>query len=146
MQAARRVGKRAAVWLAFLVAALTALVVVPGKAGPVAAGLLAGAAFVAWIAGLLMRTLQDGRRPQRPTGLMARAPRRRKRPSVIAAGKGDDPRIQPGDYFSTGRALYRVEHLAGARVLVEDCLSGELIDIDRETCVALERVRRSATT
>jgi hypothetical protein len=75
-------------------------------------------------------------RPRRSTG--------RSKTVVIAAGQRDDPRIQPGDYFSSGRSLYRVEHLAGARVLLEDCHSGELVDIDRETCVALECVKRCA--
>jgi hypothetical protein len=138
-----RLGKRAAISLGFLVAALVAVVVVPGRAGPVVAALLAAAAVVAWVGALLMDALPPGQRPRTGTGLMARSPRRRKRPVVIAAGKRDDPRIQPGDYFSTGTTLYRVEHLAGARVLVEDCVSGELIDIDRDTCVALERVKRS---
>src|SRR5690349_23333509 len=106
MQVARRVGKKAAVSLGLLVAALIALAVVPGKAGPVAAGLLAAAAFVAWIGALLMDTAHHDRRPRGPTGPLARSPHPRKRPSLISAGKRDDPRIQPGDYFSTGRTLY----------------------------------------
>jgi hypothetical protein len=63
---------------------------------------------------------------------------------VAAVGHRDDPRIQPGDYFCSGRSLYRVEHLCGDRVLIEDCVSGDLIDIDREICVALERIQPSA--
>jgi hypothetical protein len=140
-----RIGRRAAVSLGFLAAALTALVAVAAKAGPVAAALLGGAALAAWVGAPLMDAIPSGQSNRRRTGLLARSGRRRKRLSVIAAGKRDDPRIRPGDYFSTGRTLYRVEHLAGARVLIEDCLSGERIDIDREACAALERVKRSTT-
>jgi hypothetical protein len=91
-----------------------------------------------------------GRRAGASVGLLLAgiAPRRgrwsRKRtPRVVSVGDRDDPRIQPGDYFCSGRSLYRVEHLCGDRVLVEDCVSGDLIDIDREVCAALERIQRA---
>jgi hypothetical protein len=137
-----RIGRRAMLSVAFLVAAVTTLVVLPGRSGPVAAALLISGAFAAWVAALMVDAIGANRPPRTAT----RARRIfRKRPAVIAAGQRDDPRVQPGDYFSTGHALYRVEHLAGARVLVEDCRSGDLIDVDRETCAAFERVKRSAS-
>jgi hypothetical protein len=52
-------------------------------------------------------------------------------------------RIRPGDYLTCEGCLYHVEHVAGERVLIEDCRSGELLDIDRDTCAALERIKRS---
>lgn len=49
--------------------------------------------------------------------------------------------VGPGDYVASRRALYRIEHVAGTSLLVEDCRSGELIDIDREECARLRLVR-----
>lgn len=136
-----RVGKRATISAGFMVAAITTLAVLPGRSGALAAVLLVSGAFAAWVAALMVDAIGAGRRPRerkRRKGIV------RKRSPVVAAGTHDDSRIQPGDYFSSGDALYRVEHLAGARVLVEDCRSGDLIDIDRDACAALERVKRSA--
>ena len=136
-----RVGKRATLSIGFVVAAIATLAVLPDRSGAIAATLLITGAFAAWVAALMVDAIDADRRSRD-------RPRRRtrfgKRTRVIAAGAQDDPRIQPGDYFSSGGALYRVEHLAGARVLVEDCRSGDLIDIDRDACAALERVRKAA--
>jgi hypothetical protein len=48
-----------------------------------------------------------------------------------------------GDYFCTERALFRVEHAAGERVLVEDCRSGDLIDVSAAELLELKRVERA---
>jgi len=137
------VGKRFAVSLGLLVAAVATLVLVPGRFATGAAALMAAGAFATWLSALMLDALVAGH-GGRATKRRRRRPVRRKRVPVVTLGARDDPRIQPGDYFSTGRRLYRVEHLAGARVLVEDCRSGELVDMDRETCASLKRVKRAA--
>jgi len=124
-----------------VVAAIATVAVLPGRSVAVAATLFIAGAFAGWVAALLVDAIEADRRSR---GRPRRRRVFRKRTQVIAAGAQDDPRIQPGDYFSTGGALYRVEHLAGARVLVEDCRSGDMIDIDRDACAALERVRTAA--
>ena len=136
-----RVGKRATLSAGFVVAAIATVAVLPGRSVAVAAALFITGTFAGWVAALLVDAIEADRRSR---GRPRRRRVFRKRTQVIAAGAQDDPRIQPGDYFSTGGALYRVEHLAGARVLVEDCRSGDLIDIDRDACAALERVRTAA--
>lgn len=50
--------------------------------------------------------------------------------------------IAPGDYFHSERDLYRVERREAERVLIEDCRTGVLIDIDLDRLLPLERVRR----
>jgi hypothetical protein len=126
-----------------LAAGLTVLFALSGKADHAIGALLTSGALAAWLAVVFAHTF--GRRvalvtPPKPA---KRQRARKSKARVVAATDSDDPRIQPGDYFLSGRSLYRVEHLAGARVLVEDCRSGELFDIDREACAALRRVRRS---
>ena len=46
-----------------------------------------------------------------------------------------------GDYFCTARDLYHVEHVAGDHALVEDCRSGELVDIPLDELLRLTRLR-----
>jgi hypothetical protein len=50
-------------------------------------------------------TLSLSRKPQQPSG------------------------VQSGDYYHSESRLFRVEQTHGARVLIEDCFSGELFDI-----------------
>lgn len=50
--------------------------------------------------------------------------------------------ILPGEYFHSERDLYRVERREADRVLIEDCRTGVLIDIDLDRLLQLERVRR----
>lgn len=138
----RRVALRVVASLALFMAGLTIAIVFQGTAAVVLGMLFASAGLTAWMAVLIFDMSEAGRTRHNK-------PRVRRRPScrkgrVVGPGDHDDARIRPGDYFSTGRSLYRVEHLAGARVLIEDCRSGDLIDIDRETCAALERVRPAA--
>jgi hypothetical protein len=124
-----QVGLRAGASAALLAVGLTVLLVLPGNPSRAVGALLTTGALAAWVSMLLIDLL--GRR------LAGKAPSR----LTQRAGDQDDPRIRPGDYFRRGRRLYRVEHLAGPRVLVEDCRSGELFDIDREACAGLERVK-----
>jgi hypothetical protein len=37
--------------------------------------------------------------------------------------------IRQGEYFCSARELYHVEHVADGHVLLEDCRSGELVDV-----------------
>lgn len=48
--------------------------------------------------------------------------------------------VEPGDYFSTARALYRVERLIGDRVLLEDCRTESLIEVGIEQVLAMSPV------
>jgi hypothetical protein len=50
--------------------------------------------------------------------------------------------VRPGEYFHSQRDLFRVERCDDGRALVEDCRTGELIDIDLGNLVRLSRVRR----
>jgi hypothetical protein len=60
-------------------------------------------------------------------------------------GSGDpqgplDP-IRIGAYFHSAEDLYRVEEVCGEHALVEDCRSGDLIDVPLSEFVTLEPVR-----
>jgi hypothetical protein len=44
------------------------------------------------------------------------------------------------------RDLYRVEHVRGQRVLLEDCRSGDLVDIDARELSTLELVRTASSS
>jgi hypothetical protein len=48
-----------------------------------------------------------------------------------------------GDYLHSGKDLFRIEEIAGDRVVLEDCLSELLIETDRRQLLALEPVVRS---
>jgi hypothetical protein len=137
-----RLGRRAGASLGLLIAGLATLGLWSGKSGIVIAALSACGALMAWVSALTIDALRAGRAGQ-PSERRRRARSCKRKTRVVAPGERDDPRIQPGDYFSCGRSLYRVEHLCGDRVLIEDCVSGALIDIDREACAALERIKRS---
>jgi hypothetical protein len=91
-----------------------------------------------------LAALLNPRRRRCPAGSAPSRNARKKVAAVAGRRQDDDPRINPGDYFISDRQLYRVEHIARQRVLIEDCRSGELLDIDRNACVALERLKRSA--
>jgi hypothetical protein len=137
-----RVGLRVVASLALFAAGLTIAIVFHGTAPVVLGMLLASAGLTAWMAVLVFDMSEAGRTRHRERRVRRRPTCRKSR--VVAPGDHDDARIRPGDYFSTGRSLYRVEHLAGARVLIEDCRSGDFLDVDRETCAALKRVRPAA--
>jgi hypothetical protein len=53
-----------------------------------------------------------------------------------------NPRVRRGDYFCSSRQLYCVEQVASERALVEDCATGDLIDVALGELLALRRVRR----
>ena len=38
-------------------------------------------------------------------------------------------KIRQGDYFCSAHELYHVEHVAAGHVLLEDCRSGDLVDV-----------------
>jgi hypothetical protein len=38
-------------------------------------------------------------------------------------------KIKEGDYLCSQHELYHVEHVTRGRALLEDCLSGELVDV-----------------
>lgn len=48
--------------------------------------------------------------------------------------------IEPGDYFSTARELYRVERVIGHRVLLEDCRTEALIEVGIEQVMSMHPV------
>jgi hypothetical protein len=50
--------------------------------------------------------------------------------------------VSAGEYFHSERRLYRVEETDGERALIEDCLTGVLIDIDVGRLLDLDRVLR----
>lgn len=56
----------------------------------------------------------------------------------ILSGPADPP--GSGDYLTDGRELYRVEQVKGHQALVEDCRTGNLIDVPLEELAALEPV------
>jgi hypothetical protein len=48
-----------------------------------------------------------------------------------------------GDYMCSERDLYRIEQLGGERALLEDCRSGDLIDVSLPELLELRRVKRA---
>jgi len=46
-----------------------------------------------------------------------------------------------GDYLHSERDLYRVEHLDADRALLEDCKTGNLIEVPLASLLDLKRVR-----
>ncbi|HEX2127608.1 MAG TPA: hypothetical protein VHF58_00145 [Solirubrobacterales bacterium] len=54
-----------------------------------------------------------------------------------------DVDVEPGDYFSTERELYRVERVVGDRVLLEDCRTEALIEVGVDQVLGMKPVNRS---
>lgn len=54
-----------------------------------------------------------------------------------------DPCVDSGDYFCSGRRLYRVEQVVGARAVIEDCRTGDLFDVAIQDLLVLRRLRES---
>lgn len=52
--------------------------------------------------------------------------------------------VAVGDYVRSERDLYRIEQLWDGHALVEDCRSGELIDVAIPALAELESVRPAA--
>lgn len=50
--------------------------------------------------------------------------------------------IEPGDYLCSEHDLYWVEHLAGDRAILEDCRTGDLIDVSASDLERLQRLDR----
>jgi hypothetical protein len=48
--------------------------------------------------------------------------------------------VRPGDYFHSRRELYCVEEVVGSRVMVEDCRTGALVEMDLGRLLRLDRV------
>ena len=48
--------------------------------------------------------------------------------------------IRRGDYFCSARELYHVEHVAAGHVLLEDCRSGDLVDVPIAQLLKLTRL------
>jgi hypothetical protein len=63
-----------------------------------------------------------------------------------AASTRGGRRVRTGDYVASQRDLYRVEHVRGQRVLLEDCRSGDLVDIDARELSTLELVRTASSS
>jgi hypothetical protein len=57
-------------------------------------------------------------------------------------GSAELPSVAIGDYMHSDRELYRVEQLGAERALLEDCRSGDLIDVPLPELVVLRRVKR----
>lgn len=56
--------------------------------------------------------------------------------------EGGEP-VEIGDYVCSDRALYRVEQIAGDRILLEDCRDYELLDVGPRQLEELRRVEVS---
>ncbi len=78
--------------------------------------------------------------------MQLRFSRPREDPSAAGrtASTREGRRVRAGDYVASERDLYRVEHVRGQRVLLEDCRSGDLVDIDAREVGSLEFVRTSS--
>jgi len=63
-----------------------------------------------------------------------------------AASTREERRVRTGDYVASERDLYRVEHVRCQRVLLEDCRSGDLVDIDARELGTLELVRTASSS
>jgi len=48
--------------------------------------------------------------------------------------------VRQGEYFCSARELYHVEHVADGHVLLEDCRSGELVDVPVAHLLQLTRL------
>ena len=55
------------------------------------------------------------------------------------------PAVRAGDYLCSEHELYRIEHFGEERAVVEDCRSGELIDMPLVRLLALRRVQPTAS-
>lgn len=65
-----------------------------------------------------------------------RVGRRGPRPMGAAAGG----RYRRGEYLATERELFRIEELFGSRAFVENCMTGELIDVGLDELEGLRPV------
>lgn len=116
--------------LAMAPATLLLAAVAIGATAPTPAGLLCAALVAAvGIVCAVVLLSPHGRPQKRP------AARRRllRRPTTLRVG----------DYVTFEGALYRVEHVLGDRVLIEDCRSGELFDSAAADVEKARKVRRS---
>jgi hypothetical protein len=52
------------------------------------------------------------------------------------------PSVAVGEYLCSERELYRIEQLGGERALLEDCRSGDLVDVPLHELLLLRRVKR----
>ena len=73
-------------------------------------------------------------------------PREDPSPTGFTASTREGRRVRAGDYVASERDLYRVEHMRGQRVLLEDCRSGDLVDIDAHELSSLEFVRTASAS
>ena len=48
--------------------------------------------------------------------------------------------VRQGDYFCSARELYHVEHVADGHALLEDCRSGDLVDVPIARLLKLTRL------
>lgn len=48
----------------------------------------------------------------------------------------------PGDYLCSEHELYWIEHLTGDRAILEDCRTGDLIDVSIGDLERLQRLER----
>jgi hypothetical protein len=48
--------------------------------------------------------------------------------------------VRQGEYFCSARELYHVEHVADGHALLEDCHSGDLVDVPIAQLLKLTRV------
>jgi hypothetical protein len=51
--------------------------------------------------------------------------------------------VEVGDYLSSGTELFCVEQLAYGRAVVEDCRTGNLLDVPVSELLSLARIVRS---
>ena len=62
-------------------------------------------------------------------------------PDGLAAQPHALDSVRIGAYLHSDRDLYRVEGVSGGRALIEDCRSGNLIDVPLSELLSLEPVR-----
>ena len=116
--------------LAMAPATLFLAAVAIGATSPTPAGLLVAAliAAVGIACAVVLLSPPGQRRKRRAT--------KRRRPRHATT-------LRVGDYVTFEGALYRVEHVLGDRVLIEDCRSGELFDSAAADVEKARKVRRS---
>ena len=107
--------------------------VVIGATSPTPAGLACAALVAAvGIASAVFILSPQSLRPKQRRAATRKPPRLKRKTSLRA-----------GDYVAFDGSLYRVEHVLGDRVLIEDCRSGELFDAAAADVEKARKVRCS---
>lgn len=136
---------RSLVPLLLLLCGLALIAATRNDEGVILGVLIANGAFAVWVAALMAKLLRGDESRQEDTE-QSRSARPRtaavEPPARVKRSRGAD-RLRLGDYVSSKRELYRIEHVRGERVLIEECRTGALLDIGVDQCSRFELVKRS---